>query len=425
MPIESLTDITGFLNAHDTHLNASFALVPSENQLSPLARIAYQSDAYARYFFNEKEVFGRWSFEGGSIAGKIQTELLVPGLCKIGGAKHVNLHGISGLTAMIVALTALSEESGVTVLSVPVEFGGHPDTGYVGAKLGCHMKPIPFSAFDQPDIDALHQECKRSRPKLIYIDHATHLFPLDLSKVISAIKDASPETTVHVDTSHVNGLIWGGVLDNPLDCGADSYGGSTHKTFPGPHKAVLFTNDDDLNMKIILTAVNMISHHHTASVISLAFAVHEWITCGGEDYARQIVLNAKAFAKALEERGLDIAQRDGQHTENHQVWMSAPGAWNAYDLASTMFRAGLVVNPFNPLPGFTEAAIRFGVAEPTKLGLKEANMSALADLVAAVSLEGEDPGKVADRTRDLRSRFECAYCVPAAEVKSLRDKMLP
>ncbi len=423
MPIQNLTDITALLISHERKFDGSFALVPSENQLSPLARLAYESDAYARYFFNENEVFGRWNFEGGSIAGLIQTDLLVPALCRIGGAKHANVHGISGLTAMLIAMTALTEEAGATVLSVPVEFGGHPDTGYVGRKLGCRMETIPFIAFDQPDFSALFELCSELRPKLVYVDHATHLFPLDLRALIATIKGASPETLVHVDSSHVNGLIWGGVQANPLECGADTYGGSTHKTFPGPHKAVLFTNDDDLNLKIILAGVNTISHHHTASMVSLAFVVHEWLTCGGQDYAEQVIRNARAFARALEERDLWVTGRHGRHTENHQVWMAPPPACNAYELATNLFRAGLVVNPFHPLPGHVEAGIRFGLAEPTKLGMKEDHMFALADLVAAVATGMEVPEAVAQRTKELRSGFGCAYCVPTAEVEKLRSEL--
>src|SRR5688500_10965333 len=90
-------DLFELLAEHERKFNASFALIPSEDLLSPLARAASLSDAFSRYFFGEHEVFGRWSFQGGSIVGRVQQEIVAPILRRSGQAQHVTLHASSGL----------------------------------------------------------------------------------------------------------------------------------------------------------------------------------------------------------------------------------------------------------------------------------------------------------------------------------------
>lgn len=403
--------IFDFLVDHETKFNRSFSFIPSENTLSPLARLAFLSDGFSRYFFDEKEVFGRWTFEGGSIIGRVQQEVLVPLFREVGQARHVNLHPISGLSGMTLALSAFGGGAGSAALSVPVANGGHPDTRYVGEKLGYHMLDIPFRDWAHVDIERLADIVRSKRPALVYFDHATALFPLDLKAIIAAIRDAAVAPLhVHVDSSHVNGLIWGGELPNPLVCGADSYGGSTHKTFPGPHKAVLFTNDDGLAEQLILTAVNMISHHHTASVVALAIALVEFVECGGETYAAGIRANARTFAQALAARGFDVQGEQWGFTESHQVWVAPPENVDPYRAASRLFQAGLVVNPYNPIPSIGGPGIRFGVNEPTRLGLTGTDFEMLADCIADVTLHERPVEMVSQTVAELRARHRPEFC---------------
>jgi glycine/serine hydroxymethyltransferase len=359
-------------------------------------------------------VFGRWSFQGGSIAGRIQTEVVVPLLRRLGRAEYVNVHPVSGLTGMTLALAAFGGEPGGTVLSVPVERGGHPDTAYVAHKLGYQVGPLPFSHWRGVDLEALSALVERTRPGLVYVDHATALVPLDLSGLVSAVRAAGTTTHVHVDTSHVNGLVWGEVLPNPLDCGADSYGGSTHKTFPGPHKAVLFTNSPELDEKLTLTAVNMISHHHLASVIALGIALLEFEHCEGRTYAAQVVANARAFGRSLSDAGVSVEGEPPDLTSTHQVWANA-GEGGPYATAATLFEAGLVVNPYNPLPSTGEPGIRMGVNEATRLGLREDGMAVLAHVYERAANDRGAAARLGSEVAELRRSVEPQYCFKGDE----------
>lgn len=411
MPEPSIDHLFALLAEHEHKFNRSFSLIPSENALSPLARAAFLSDAFSRYFFNEHEVFGRWSFQGGSIAGQIQTEVVAPLARRLARAEYVNLHPISGLTGMILAQMAFGGKPGSTMISVSTDHGGHPDTAYVADKLGYRLEPLPFASWREVDLDALATLVERVTPTLLYLDHATALYPLDLTAVCSTVRAAQvPPVHIHADTSHLNGLIWGGVLPNPLDCGADSYGGSTHKTFPGPHKGMLFTNSAELDERLTLTAVNMISHHHLSSVIALGIALLEFDECDGRGYAAQIVRNARAFARALAEAGVPVEGDGPDWTATHQVWCRAPAGETAYQAAPRLFDAGLVVNPYNPLPSLGGPGIRMGLNEATRLGLRESDMGQLASAYERATSDPRAAPTVAKEIAELRGSVEPSYC---------------
>ena len=177
--MDSIDRLFDYLCQHEMKFARSFSLIPSENMLSPTARLAFMSDGYSRYFFDEKEVFGRWSFQGGSIIGDIQRQILFPTLQRLGKAKFVDVHSISGLSGMTLALAAFGGVPGNKVMSVPVEMGGHPDTQYVAQKLGYVSCYLPGDDWATPNFERLGQMVADEELSLVYIDHATALFPFD------------------------------------------------------------------------------------------------------------------------------------------------------------------------------------------------------------------------------------------------------
>lgn len=412
----AVDQLFSYLRAHEAKYRSSVSLIPSENVLSPLARLAFLSDAYSRYFFDEYDVFGKWSFEGGSIAGQIQREILIPLLRDLGGAEFVDVRAVSGLTAMTTALAAFSGGPGTAVMSVPVSNGGHPDTAYVASKLGLRVLELPFADWRTLDLKALSEAIDRERPALIYIDHSTCLFPLDIGEVIATVRAASSSSApvhVHVDTSHVNGLVWGGSLPNPLRCGADSYGGSTHKTFPGPHKAVLLTNSEAVSERLTMTAVNMISHHHLSDVIALAIAVVEFAECDGAGYARAVLANARSIAQSLSDGGLDVQGYGGEFTRSHQAWIDTRRFSDAHAAGSLLYQAGVIVNPHSPLPSIGTAGLRLGVNEASRLGISPDAISLLAGVIADVVTRRATPEQARLQVRDIRASMRPSFCFDA------------
>lgn len=125
----------------------------------------------------------------------------------------------------------------------------------------------------------------------------------DISAIAHAARQASPGTRVHADVSHWMCLTLGGALPNPLDAGADSFGGSTHKTFPGPQKGLIATNDPQIARLLHDAQPHVISSHHYGATCALGLALAVFTErCPG--YPRTIITNARALGTRLADKGL-------------------------------------------------------------------------------------------------------------------------
>src|SRR5205823_6268942 len=157
------------------------------------------------------------------------------------------------------------------------------------------------------DMSGLEAELIKTRPAVVYSDQSTLLFPIDPRPLRELIDLVSPEIILHYDSSHVNGLILGDALFNPLERGAHSFGGSTHKTLPGPHKGFFATNDESLARRVQAASDHFVSHHHLADVVSLAVTLIEMQECSGDVYAHRVIANAQNFARVLFDQGICVA----------------------------------------------------------------------------------------------------------------------
>lgn len=385
---DSLLDLLEALVRDQGRARRTLNLVPSENILSPLARVPFVLDAYSRYFFDHFRKFGSWCFYGALEPGRIEIDVLLPLLRELAGAPHVTVQPLSGLNCMTVALSALTRP-GDCVVTVPPTCGGHISTAGVAARLGLRTMTLPMRGLFDIDDRALAALLRTARPALVYIDQSTQLFPIDPMAIRAQIDRESPSTRLHVDSSHVNGLILFGAMWNPLDRGADTFGGSTHKTLPGPHKGFLATRDAQLFRSIEASADVFVSHHHPADVLSLAITLLELKAFDGWSYAARVCSNAKRLAERLHDGGIAVAASDRGFTACHQVWVD-PGAGSAEEIAATLAGAGVNVNRLSDIPGHFHAAFRLSVAEITRLGAIDSDIDAVAMVLQRAIVDRTD-----------------------------------
>ena len=405
---------------HNARVGAALNFTPSENRLSPLARLPLVSDLYCRYFLDDLKLFGEWAFYGGKDVGNIENNILHPCLQRLTGALHVNARPISGINCMTVALAAITEP-GDAVFAIPLEFGGHASTQIIIESMGRTFVEIPMISHCEIDLLNLTQLFHEQRPRLIYIDQATMLFPLELPGVRSVINEVSPHTILHYDSSHLNGLILGGENPNPLEHGADIFGGSTHKTLPGPHKGFLVTNNDEIASKISEMASHFVSHHHSAEMVSLAITLLEFEQCGGNDYARKVVENAKIFGRQLHEAGVDTAAHEMDFTGCHQVWVTPPENIDANALARDFEDCGLILNVFGGLPGINRPSFRVSLAEVTRMKATHDHAKILADIFADLILGRKSKNVLQSELKIIKSELSTpGYCVDLEALSELK-----
>jgi glycine hydroxymethyltransferase len=398
----SLEEALGLIVAHEQDAARSIVMIPSENMLPPLARLPLLSDLYCRYFFNDAEDPGDWRFPAARDAAALETRLTIPLLCQLAKASHVNVRPISGLSAMTLVLAALGGPPGSPVAVLSPQLGGHYATAALAARLGLRPVMITGSSPHAPDLDQLSALLARHRPPLLYLDQSHGLVPFDVPAIMSTARQASPGTRVHADVSHWMGLTLGGALPSPLDEGADSFGGSTHKTFPGPQKGIIATRDADVARLLRQAQPHVISSHHFGATCALGLALALFASrCPA--YPRAIIANARSLGCRLADEGLTPEGVQFGYSKGHQLWVrTAPHGISASDAAGRLHRAGIRVNFLTDLPGITEPALRIGLNEPTWLGLQADDIPELATIMTAAVFATRPSRELAARTHSLR-----------------------
>jgi glycine/serine hydroxymethyltransferase len=417
-PVPSLQQAVGralaALERQQQRGRRTLTLIPSENSLSVLARLPMLTDAYHRYFFNDTGEAG-WAYPAGQEASVVETELTLPLLRELAGARHVNVRPLSGLHAMTLVLAAIGGPPGTPVLTVHPDQGGHYATADLARRLG--LRPIPVTGPDPHtlDMEALARLVTRHRPALVYLDQSHGLFPFDASAVAAAVRAAGTGTRVHVDASHVMGLVFGGALPNPLIAGADSFGGSTHKSFPGPQKAIIATSSQAVADAVRATQPTFVSSHHLAATCSLGLAAAEFLACGGQEYARAVVAAARALGHGLHEQGLSPEGAGRGYTATHQLWVrTSPAGVDANTAAERLYEAGIAVNVLPDLPRLGEPALRLGVAEAVWHGLDVADMREVSEMISDAVFARQPAARIAGRVAALRAGHTSPYQMPLA-----------
>ncbi|MGE5829332.1 MAG: hypothetical protein ACM30G_13385, partial [Micromonosporaceae bacterium] len=399
-----LTDVLRLLAQHEVAADRTLNMVPSENAMSGIAKLPLLLDAYHRYFFNERGDPEHWDFRGGQDLRELEMSLTVPLLTELGRAGWVSVRPRSGMGAMTLVFASLGGPPGSDVMTLSPDVGGHYATVSLATRLGLRVHQLDGPDPHGLDLDRASEQVAEVRPALVYVDQSHCLFPVDVSSLVTTVRRASPGTRVHIDTSQWLGLVLGGVFDNPLDCGADSFGGSTHKTFPGPQKGVFLTRDQQVAKRVEETQHHLISSHHFAATISLGIALLEFRQFGAE-YARAVVDNTRRFGALLLERGITVMAADRGFSAGHQLWLDTDADGIPPRVASDrLFQAGIRVNFMAGLPRVAGQAVRIGLNEPTYRGLAGPELVELADVFVAAVQATEAPNKLANRVAGLPRR---------------------
>ena len=120
------------------------------------------------------------------------------------------------------------------------------------------------------------------------------------------------DTILMVDMAHVLGLI-GPHFQEPFKEGAHLVTGSTHKTYFGTQRGIVgcpFTERDERyelwEAVQRRTFPGSVSNHHLGTLLGLLMAAYE-MNHFKDEYQPKVMANARAFAKALSDNGLEPA----------------------------------------------------------------------------------------------------------------------
>jgi glycine hydroxymethyltransferase len=386
---KQINDLIERIEQANAQSQLAINLVPSETRMPAYAHQLLSYDFYNRYFFNDQRRPDFWEFRGGQSIADIEREIIIPAFRRLSQAKYVNIRPISGLNTSLVTISAYTQQHpGGTVVSIDPAYGGHFAMGGLISRLGLESKQIEASG-GQVNLSELHTALVDHDVSLVYVDLQNTLHHLQIREIATLIKEHSPSTILHVDASHIMGLVLGKAHQNPLVEGADSFGGSTHKSFPGPQKGIVFTNEESLAASLEQAQFDLISSHHFAETIALGIIALEFERFG-ETYANAMIENARVLAQQLQYEGFDIQGVPPTFTDTHQIWFNAGDLEETNTLSQRLFDVGIRANFQQRLPNLPMPSFRLGTNEVTLEGATSHSMQLIAKAFGCAR-DGEVP----------------------------------
>jgi aminomethyltransferase len=430
-------------------------LIPSEQTASPMVRLLSVTDPAGRYAehkpvkaFKEADVF---YYQGTDFIAEVE-QLLVGEMTAYLECREVEARTISGQMANMAVFSAMvdhlnrsdrkSEQDRLRkVMNHHIIKGGHLSSQPMGAlrdfvmRDGKWEKPavvnfpvLPENPY-QIDVAATRALLEQHRPELIILGKSMTLHREPVREIRAAMAELNSDAVLMYDMAHVLGLV-GPHFQQPFREGADIVTGSTHKTYFGTQRGIIAMDVSPQDRRYPLweavqrrTFPGSLSNHHLGTLLGLLLAAYE-MNHFKDVYQPAVITNAKAFARALADCGLDVAGDPGiTYTETHQVIVRV-GYAKAAEIARRLEDNHIILN-YQAAPdeeGFTASgALRMGVQEMTRFGMKPQDFGELARLMADCVLKNEC---VKDQVMFLRRRFlDMQYCFTGSEAKELIQKL--
>ncbi|MCK4782487.1 MAG: glycine cleavage system protein T, partial [Desulfobacteraceae bacterium] len=267
------------------------------------------------------------------------------------------------------------------------------------------------------------------RPELILFGKSMVLHKEPVTEIRQFLDAQNIDSVLMYDMAHVLGLI-GPHFQMPFAEGADLVTGSTHKTFFGTQRGVVGSRFQENEERYELWEALLrrafpgsVSNHHLGTLLGLLMATYE-MNQFKDKYQPKVIANAKAFARALKECGLNVAGDPAiNFTETHQVVVDV-GYSHGSEIASRLEANNIICNyqANTDEEGFTASgALRMGVSEMTRFGMEEDDFRTLAELMRDVVIKD---AVVTDQVKALREQFrELQFCFRGDEYSGMLQKL--
>ncbi|MCX8172835.1 MAG: serine hydroxymethyltransferase [Archaeoglobaceae archaeon] len=399
-------EIFSIIQKHNEMMRNSIPLIASENLTSQFVKKCYLSDFGHRYA--EGKVGERY-YAGCKFIDEVES-IAIDLTKKLFDVEHVNVQPISGVVANLAVFFALTNPGDV-VFSISVPCGGHISHDKMSA-VGVRGLEVFYYPFDVEamniDVNATEKLAVKIKPKLFILGSSLILFRQPVKEIAEIAEKIGAK--VMFDASHILGLIAGKVYPNPIKEGADVITASTHKTFFGPQRGVILSKKE-LAKKIDKAVFpGVVSNHHLHSLTGYAVALIEMLEFG-EEYAKQVVKNAKVLAESLYNLGYRVLGEKFGFTETHQIAVDVREFGGGDEVAKKLESVGIILNK-NLLPWDSieqtanPSGIRIGVQEVTRLGMKEDEMRKIAEFIDSTLREKKSAEEIRKDISNFRKGFQ-------------------
>ncbi len=361
-----------------TRLRSGLQLIASENFTSPAVLAALGSTLSNKYaegypgkrYYGGCEVVDRAE----NIARDRATELF--------GADHANVQPHSGASANLAVFGAFLAP-GDTFLGMSLPQGGHLTHGTKVSYSGKWFHAVGYGVrpdTEDIDYDQVRDLAREHRPKVIICGGSAIPRLIDFA-AFRAIAD-EVDAKLMVDAAHFIGLVAGRAIPSPVPY-ADVVTFTTHKVLRGPRGGMIVCKAEHAAAIDKAVFPMMQGGPLMHSVAAKAVNLKECLTPQYQQYARQVIANARALTAGLAEHGMRPVTGG---TDTHLALLDLQGTGvSGRDAEARCSAAGIVLNknaiPNDPQPPSVASGIRVGSPAVTTQGMGEAEMADVAGFI--------------------------------------------
>lgn len=361
---------------------------------------------------------GRRYYGGCEVVDEIET-IAIERLKKVFNASWANVQPHSGAQANTAVFLACLKP-GDKILGLDLSMGGHLTHGSPANFSGKYYQALFYGVGKETgtvDYNHLEATAKKEKPKLIICGASAYSRDWDYKRIRAVADEVG--ALVMADIAHPAGLIAKGLLNDPFDhCHIIT--STTHKTLRGPRGGIImlrhdFDNpwgikDPKGNIRSMSALLDLavfpgmqggpLEHVIAAKAVSFGEILDESFTT----YAKQVIQNAQAMAKAFNKRGYDLISNG---TDNHLMLIDLRNKnITGKKAQETLDKAHITLNknavPFDDKSPFVTSGIRVGVPAITTRGMKEEHMEVVVEMIDKVLMNLEDEKLIADLRIDVK-----------------------
>nr|WP_300090462.1 serine hydroxymethyltransferase [Sedimentibacter sp.] len=383
--------------------NINIELIASENFVSEAVLQAMGSHLTNKY---AEGYPGKRYYGGCEFVDKVEN-LARDRAKKIFGADHANVQPHSGSNANFGVYFSVLKP-GDKILGMDLSHGGHLTHGSPVNMSGSYFNVVFYGVNKETetiDYDQVREIAKREQPKMIVAGASAYSRFIDFK----AFREIADEVGAYfmVDMAHIAGLVAANLHPNPVEY-ADFVTTTTHKTLRGPRGGMILCKSEFAQKidKAIFPGIQGGPLMHVIAAKAVCFK--EAMEDDFKVYEQQIVNNAKTLSTELMNKGFRIVSGG---TDNHLMLLDLQNKGLTGKEAEKMLdEIHITTNkntiPFDPQSPFVTSGLRIGTPAVTTKGMKEAEMTELADIIDCSLSRKQPEEELRKRVLGLTSKFK-------------------
>ena len=361
---------------------------------------------------------GRRYYGGCEVVDQVE-QLAIDRLKQVFNCAYANVQPHSGAQANAALLLAILQP-GDTILGLDLSMGGHLTHGSAVNFSGKLYRPVFYGVKQDTgllDYEMLEEKARAEKPKVIICGASAYSRDIDYARIRKVANEIN--AFVWCDMAHPAGLIAAGLLSSPFEH-CQFVTSTTHKTLRGPRGGIILMKTDFENpfgLKDVKGNVRMMSNlldmavfpgtqggplMHVIAAKAIAFG--EILSDEFTAYAKQMVANSRAMAKAFADLGYNIISGG---TDNHLMLIDLRNKnISGKKGEQTLGKAEITVNknmvPYDDKSAFVTSGIRVGVAAITTRGMKEEHMPKVVYFIDKALMNADDETVLATIAKEVK-----------------------